>query len=42
MKVAKFGGSSVADSKQFKKVANIIKADPKRKIYCSVCTRKTI
>lgn len=31
MKVAKFGGSSVADSEQFKKVANIIKSDPGRK-----------
>lgn len=32
MKVAKFGGSSLANSKQFTKVANIIKSDEKRKI----------
>lgn len=31
MKVAKFGGSSVADATQFKKVAEIIKDDPSRK-----------
>lgn len=29
-KVVKFGGSSLADAKQFKKVAEIIKADPER------------
>lgn len=32
MKVAKFGGSSVADAEQLKKVAKIIKDDPKRRI----------
>lgn len=32
MKVAKFGGSSLADANQFKKVGNIIKDDRKRKI----------
>ncbi|MBB6454209.1 aspartate kinase [Salirhabdus euzebyi] len=31
MKVAKFGGSSVADANMLKKVANIIVSDPKRK-----------
>src|SRR5690625_2381952 len=31
MKVAKFGGSSLANSRQFKKVSNIIKDDPERK-----------
>src|SRR5690625_4120983 len=31
MKVAKFGGSSLADANQFKKVAHIIKHDPNRK-----------
>ncbi len=31
-KVVKFGGTSLADATQFKKVANIIKADKKRKI----------
>ncbi len=30
IKVVKFGGSSLADAAQFKKVAEIIKADPKR------------
>ena len=30
-KVVKFGGSSLADAKQFEKVAAIIKSDPKRK-----------
>ena len=29
-KVVKFGGSSLADAKQFKKVADIIRADPER------------
>src|SRR5699024_3033286 len=31
MKTAKFGGSSLADGEQFKKVANIIQADSERK-----------
>ncbi len=31
MKVVKFGGSSLADAKQFKKVADIIKADKERR-----------
>lgn len=31
VKVAKFGGSSLADAKQFKKVADIIHADPGRR-----------
>lgn len=31
VKVVKFGGSSLADAKQFKKVADIIRADPKRR-----------
>lgn len=31
MKVAKFGGTSLADANQFKKVADIIKADEERK-----------
>ena len=30
MKVVKFGGSSLADAEQFKKVAEIVKADPSR------------
>src|SRR5690625_439885 len=32
MKVAKFGGSSVASTKQIKKVGSIIQSDPERKI----------
>ena len=32
LKVAKFGGSSLADASQFKKVASIVEADPMRKI----------
>ena len=31
LKVTKFGGSSVADAKQFKKVKNIIQSDPQRR-----------
>ena len=31
LKIVKFGGSSLADAKQFKKVCDIIKADPDRK-----------
>ena len=31
LKVVKFGGSSLADANQFKKVANIIKSDDRRK-----------
>ena len=31
IKVVKFGGSSLADAVQFKKVANIIKSDPSRR-----------
>ncbi len=31
IKVVKFGGSSLADAKQFKKVADIVKADPARR-----------
>ncbi|MBR2019892.1 MAG: aspartate kinase [Clostridia bacterium] len=31
MKVVKFGGSSLADSEQFRKVASIVKADPDRR-----------
>ena len=32
MKVCKFGGTSVASADQIKKVAQIVKADPARKI----------
>jgi len=39
-KVVKFGGSSLADAKQFKKVAEIILDDPTRR--CSICTGKKI
>ena len=32
LKVAKFGGSSMADAGQYRKVASIIQADPGRKV----------
>ena len=32
LKVAKFGGSSVAGAEQFKKVKKIIEADPSRRL----------
>ena len=32
IKVAKFGGSSVADAVQFRKVRDIIKSDPSRRL----------
>ena len=32
MKVCKFGGTSVASAEQIKKVAEIVKSDPTRKI----------
>ena len=32
IKVAKFGGSSLADASQFKKVASIVESDPMRKV----------
>ena len=32
MKVAKFGGTSLADAKQIEKVVHIVKADPTRRI----------
>ena len=31
VKIVKFGGSSLADAHQFKKVGNIIKSDPDRR-----------
>ena len=31
LKITKFGGSSVADARQFSKVKSIIEADPDRK-----------
>ena len=33
IKVVKFGGSSVANAKQFKKVKEIVLSDPSRKLY---------
>ena len=32
LKVLKFGGSSMADAKQFEKVKSIVQADPSRKV----------
>ena len=40
LKVAKFGGSSVADAEQFKKVKNIIDSDPARKIVVTSAAGK--
>ena len=40
LKVAKFGGSSVAGAKQFKKVKAIIEADPSRRIVVSSAAGK--
>ena len=41
LKVAKFGGSSVADAGQFKKVKSIVKADPTRRfVVVSACGRR--
>ena len=33
IKVAKFGGSSLADAEQFKKVKNIIENDEKKEFF---------
>ena len=40
LKVAKFGGSSVAGAEQFKKVKSIIEADPSRRIVVSSAAGK--
>ena len=41
IKVAKFGGSSVANAKQFAKVKHIIDSDPSRKfIVTSACGKR--
>ena len=32
LKVAKFGGSSMADARQFEKVRDIVRADPARRV----------
>ena len=40
-KVVKFGGSSLADAEQFKKVKNIVLSDEKKQIYrCKYCEEK--
>ena len=41
IKVAKFGGSSVADSEQFKKVKKIIESDPQRKFVVTSAVGKS-
>ena len=42
IKVAKFGGSSVANAEQFRKVRNIIKSDPDRKfVVSSACGKES-
>ena len=40
LKITKFGGSSVANAEQFKKVKAIVQADPSQKICRSQCTWK--
>ena len=40
LKVAKFGGSSVAGAEQFKKVKAIVEADPARRIVVSSAAGK--
>ncbi len=40
LKVAKFGGSSVAGAEQFKKVKAIIESDPSRRIVVSSAAGK--
>ena len=40
IKITKFGGSSVADAEQFKKVKAIIEADPSRRFVVSSASGK--
>ena len=40
VKVLKFGGSSLADAEQFKKVAAIIKAEPERRYVVAAAPGK--
>lgn len=40
-KVVKFGGSSLASAKQFKKVGDIIRADKSQTLRCTVCSGQT-
>lgn len=42
LKVVKFGGSSVANPKQFRKVKNIVLSDPTRKIVVCSASGKTL
>ena len=41
-KVVKFGGSSLADAKQFKKVADIILSDPERRFVVASAPEKDL
>lgn len=41
-KVVKFGGSSLADAKQFKKVADIILSDPERRFVVASALEKDL
>lgn len=42
LKVAKFGGSSVSDANQFRKVKNIVESDPSRRIVvASACGKRS-
>ena len=41
IKIAKFGGSSVADAEHFKKIKAIVDADPARRfVVVSACGRR--
>ena len=41
IKIAKFGGSSVADAEHFKKIRAIVEADPARRfVVVSACGRR--
>ena len=40
MKVVKFGGSSMADAGQYRKIRDILMADPERKVVVASATAK--
>ena len=40
IKVAKFGGSSVANADQFRKVKHIVESDPQ--VHCDQCLRQGV
>lgn len=42
IKVTKFGGSSLADASQFKKVIEILRADEERRYVGAVCAGQAL